>query len=100
MRPLQNLPENIQQEKNRCADVGREETRDVPVGIVFAHEDVEAVEDDDDDEEPEGSPGEVGLEGRFEDEGVSVYALGGEGFVELDVGYADTAPGEETGDCC
>lgn len=70
------------------------------MGVVLANEDVKAVEEDDEGEVDERDPGGVGLEGGFEDERVAVDALGREGFVELDVGNLNGAPGEEGGDSC
>jgi len=74
-------------------------TSDIPVlDAVRRNKDVKTVEDDDHGEEDEGSPGEVGLEGRLEHQGVAVNTLCLERGVELDVGHADGAPGEERGD--
>lgn len=93
LSPLEELPEHVQQEINRDPDVRRDEVVDVE-----RPEDVEAIEQDDDAEEDQGGPGNIGLEGRAEDQSVAVDALGFEGFVELDVGDADADPGEEAGD--
>ena len=91
--PLENLPERVQQEINRYADVVGDEAVDVE-GL----EDVEAVEERHHAEEGEREPRQVWLHGAFEDERVAVDALGLEGLVELDVRDRDGHPGHEVGD--
>ena len=66
--------------------------------MVLTNEDIEAVKDDDESEVGEGEPCSIWLELALEDESVTVYTLGIERLVELDVGYADRAPCEERGD--
>ena len=93
-RPLEDLPEGIEQEVNGYADVSGDE--------IVDHEGrkgIEAVEEEDQGEKDQGDPAEVGLKGRLEDERVAVDALRFERFVELDVGDRNTAPGEEVGNC-
>lgn len=90
--PLKDLPERVQQGVDWDANIIRDEAIDVE-GL----EDVETVEDGDHGEEGKGKPGEVGLEWGFEDECVTVDALGFEGLVELDIGHADGHPGAEVG---
>lgn len=91
---LDELPGEEEDEEDGDADVGGNEI----VDAEGSAEGVEAVEDDDHGEEDKGGPGGVGLEGGLEHESVPVNPLGLEGFVELDVGDADTAPGEQPGD--
>ncbi len=57
----------------------------------------EAVEKDDEAKVDQGSPGQEWLHGALENESVAVNALGIEGLLEIDVGNADAAPGEELG---
>lgn len=90
---LEDFPKCVEHEINGNADVGGDE---VIAGPWL--KDVEAVEDDNDGEEEEGSVGRVGLEGRSEDERVTVDPLCSECFVELDVRDTDADPGEEVGD--
>lgn len=90
--PLEDLPEEVEQEVDGDADVVCDEVVDAE-GL----ENVEADEEGDYGEEEEGEPGEVGLHRGFEDEGVAVDALGFEGLVELDVGDQDGHPGREVG---
>ncbi|EZF74120.1 hypothetical protein H105_04130, partial [Trichophyton soudanense CBS 452.61] len=92
---LENLPEDEEGEVEGDADVGGEEGLEAE-GL----EGVEAVEEDDDGEEDEGDPCEIGLEGRLEEEGVAVDALGLESGVEADVGDQHADPVEERGDGC
>lgn len=87
--PLEDLPEGIEAEVDGDADVCRDKTVDIE-----GPEDVEAVEQDDDGKEDEGEPGRVWLEGRSEDEGAAVDALGLERGVETNVGDGDGHPGE------
>lgn len=90
---LENFPKGVEREINRNADIGCDE--------VIARpwlEDVEAVEEDDDGEEEESSVGRVGLEGRFENKRVTVYALCFECSVKLDVRDTYADPGEKIGD--
>ena len=94
VRALEDFPERIQEEIDGDSNVRGDE-----VLVAPWRPDVEAVEDDNEGEVDEGEVGEVWLEGRLEDEGVAVDALGFEGLVELNVCEADAAPGEETGDC-
>lgn len=93
-RALENLPPEEKCKEDRNPNVRSDEVIDVE-GVA---EGVEAVEDDDDGEEGESAPGNVGLEGGSEHQGLAIDALGLEGLVELDVGDADRAPGEEAGD--
>lgn len=90
---LEDFPKCVEHEINGNADVGGDE---VIAGPWL--EDVEAVEDDNDGEEKEGSVGRVGLEGRSEDERVTVDPLCFECFVELDVRDTYADPSEEVSD--
>lgn len=91
---LEDFPKQVKHEINGNADVGGDEVITRP---WLEH--VEAVEDDDDGEEEEGCIGRVRLEGRFENERVTVDPLCFEGCVESDVRNAYADPGEEIGDC-
>ena len=91
-RPLEELPEGIEQEVNGDTDISGDEIVDRE-----RRKGIEAVEEKDQGEKDQGDPAEVGLKGRLEDERIAVDALRFECFVELDVRdrYAD--PGEEVG---
>jgi hypothetical protein len=67
------------------------------VRVMLSNKHVEAVEEDDHDEVDQGEPGSVWLEMTLEDKSVAVNPLGFEGLVELEIGNADRAPGEEGG---
>jgi len=96
--PLEDLPEEVEDEEDWDADVGSEEVSNIPMLVARANKDIEAVEDNDQAEEDQGNPGQIGLEVRPEHQGVTVNALCLEGGVELDVGQANGAPSEEGGD--
>jgi len=94
-RPLENLPEAIEEEEDRDADVGGQEIRYIPVLMVLANKDVETVKEDNEGKEDEGCPSGVWLEMTLEYKSVAINALSIERLVKLDVSKADGAPGEE-----
>lgn len=65
--------------------------------MMLADEDVEAIEEDDEGEEDQGGPGRIGLEPGLEHKGITINTLRFQCVIELDVGYADRAPGKQAG---
>ena len=98
-RPLDHLPHQKQRRENRHAHIRCDEIVQIE-RLRLARECVEPVQDHDHHEEEQREPGGVGLEGGFEDQGVTGDTLGAQGGVEADVGYRDGHPGEEGGDGC
>jgi len=64
--PLEDLPEEVEEEKDWDANVGSKEVSDIPILVVLANKDIEAVEENDQREEDQGNPGQIGLEVRLE----------------------------------
>jgi len=95
LRTLEDLPKRVKAEEDGNTEICRQEFANIPVRVMFAHEDIESVEDDDDGEENERSPGGIWLEFAFEYKGVSVNPLGLERVVETQIRNAYGAPGEE-----
>jgi len=93
-RPLDDLPDNIQDEENRDTDISRDKVINGPAALG---EDRKAVEENNDGKVDEREPSGVRLPLALEDERVAVHALGLERGVEADVGDANAAPGEELG---
>jgi len=94
VRPLEDLPEQIQAEVNGDTDIIGDET----LVIKPACDDVEAVKEDDQAEEDQGRITSVGLEGGLECQFIPVDALCDQGLAELNVGNADRHPGEQSRD--
>lgn len=91
--PSINPVSTIDNEEDRDANVGGEETARGP---VLRPEDVEAVDEREQDEHDHGQPGTPGLEPFVVVGKVGVGdALGAEGFAEAEVDYAAADPGYE-----
>ena len=97
-RPLEELPEHIQPNIYRYANIGRDEVVTVKF-FGLAWKGVEAIEQDNYGEKGEGKPGSVRLEARFEDEGVAANALSAQRFMELYVRNGNRHPGQDPGNC-
>jgi len=93
--PLDEFPEEVQNEEDRNANICGKEISSIPVLVMLANKDVEAVEKDDKREEDKSDPGKVWLEGGLEHKCISINTLGLKRSMELDVGNADGAPGKE-----
>lgn len=91
---LEDLPEEEEAEVDGDSDIVGDEA----VDLEAAGDGVETVEEDDQAEEDEAEPGEVRLEGGLENEGIAINALRTKGLVELDIGNANRAPGEDGAD--
>jgi len=93
--PLEELPENVEAEVNGHSDVVGDERVRVPA----ACNGIEALEQDDQAEEDTTGPGQIWLEGRLEDQCVTVNALREKSLVEFDVRDTDRYPGEKGRNC-
>jgi len=97
-RPLEQLPECIESEKEREVDVRSEEaaSRERPLfARLLLDEDVKAIEEDDDGEEDEGEVGGEGLELALEDHGIAIDILSNQSSSEPNVSDADGDPCEK-----
>lgn len=92
---LEDLPEQVEKEKDGDANIGREEIGQLRGSPWMLSENLEAVEEDDEAKVDKGDPGLVRLPPAPEDHGTAIDILGDACFAEMDICVADCAPCEE-----